>query len=390
MSLLASDLLRFHESLPPDLRARLQTLRSTLEAEIAPGVDAAWLEGRTPSGWSESFARIADDVLFPGGFTWPPPSPLFAGLVKYELGRVDASVATFYGVQIGLAAASIEVFGSEAQRRRWVGPLTRFESIGSFSLSEPEVGSDAARGVKCTARPDGDGWSLTGTKKWSGNAPIADVHVVFAKVEGETGLAGFLIERDAPGMHIERIETKIAKRAVENAVVTLDSCRVPRDARLPGVNSFKDVARALSIGRFVVAFEATGLAAGAFERARAYALEREQFGRPIASFQLVQDKLVRMAAEVAACQALCFRMADLAEGREPDPALASLGKVVCAGGMRRVVALARETLGGNGILLEHGIARHFADAEAVYSYEGTQDINTLIAGRALTGIGAFT
>lgn len=384
------DQLRLFETLEPALDRRLRALREMLARDVAPTANAAWLAGRTPEAWAPAFGAIARDVLFGGDFAWPPPSPLWAGLVKLELGRADASAATFYGVHVGLAMASLQVFGTEAQRARWIPPMERFEAIGSFSLSEPDAGSDVARGLGCRATRKGDGWVLDGVKKWSGNAPIADVHVIFARTDEDRGIGAFLVERGAPGLTVEPIEDKISKRAVENAIVTLEGCRVAEDARLPGVATFRDVARALSIGRFTVAFEATGLAMAAFETARTYALEREQFGRPIASFQLVQDKLVRMAAEITAMQSTCFGMAELAETSELDPSIPALGKVVCAGGMRRVVALGRELLGGNGILLSGGLARTFADAEAVYSYEGTQDINTLIAGRALTGISAFT
>ncbi len=381
-------------TLTPEQERRRARLREALERDVAPGVNEAWLAGRTPESWPRILGGLADEVLFPGGFAWPPPDPLFAGLAKLELGRVDASIATFYGVHAGLAMAAIQVFGSDEQRARWIPSMARFERIGSFSLSEPETGSDVARGLRTTATRDGEGWVLEGTKKWSGNAPIADLHVVLARTDNGTdngrGMGAFVLERDAPGLEVERIEDKIAKRAVENATVHLRGCRVLESARLPGVASFHDVTRALSVGRFTVAFEATGVAMGALEAARRYALERDQFGRPIASFQLVQDKLVRMAAEVTSMQCTCFRMADLALSGELAPELPALGKVICAGGMRRVVALGRELFGGNGILLGHGVARAFADAEAVYSYEGTQDINTLIVGRALTGISAFT
>lgn len=385
----ASDLFGLFEALPEAQRERWMALRAFAERRIRPGADEAWLAGRSQPGLAAAFGEVADDLLFPGGFAWPPPDPLFAGLVKLELGRVDASSASFYGVHVGLAMACIQVFGSEDQRGRWIGPMARFEQVGSFSLSEPDAGSDVARGLACMARREGDSWVLDGAKKWSGNAPIADVHVIFARTPEEGVVHGFLVERDAPGMTVTRIEDKISKRGVDNALVTLDSCRVPESGRLPGVGRFSDVARALAIGRSAVAFEALGIAMGAYESALAYAQEREQFGKPIAAYQLVQDKLVRMLAEITSMQCLCFRLAEISADGEPAAALPALSKVVCGGGMRRVVALAREVLGGNGILLEHGVARHFADAEAVYSYEGTQDINTLIVGRHITGYSSF-
>ncbi len=386
---MTSDLFGLFEALPDDQRGRWRALRAFAETRIQPGADEAWLAGRSQPGIAAAFSEVADELLFPGGFSWPPADPLFAGLVKLELGRVDASAASFYGVHVGLAMACIEVFGSPAQRERWIGSMSRFEQIGSFSLSEPGAGSDVARGLGCMARRTADGWVLNGQKKWSGNAPIADVHVVIARTAEDGVVHGFLVERDAPGLVVDPIEDKISKRGVDNATLTLEACAVSESSRLPGIGRFGDVSRALAIGRSAVSFEALGIAMGAYEAALDYAQKRQQFGKPIAGFQLIQDKLVRMLAEITAMQCLCFRLAEISVQGEAAPEQPALAKVVCGGGMRRVVSLAREVLGGNGILLEHGVARHFADAEAVYSYEGTQDINTLIVGRHITGLGAF-
>lgn len=383
------DLYDLFSTLTPEQHQRWQLLRQFLDAEVAPIADAAWLRGRFPMHLVQGFADLSDTVFAPHGFSWPPKDPLFAGLIKLELGRVDPSMASFFGVHWGLATASIHLLGSDDQRARWVGPMSRFQKIGSFALSEPESGSDASMGLRCMARREGDGWVLNGQKKWSGNATFADVTVIVARTEQRGEMMGFLVEKDTPGFLVERIDDKIAKRSVENVTITFEDCHLPDSARLPGLTSFKDVARALAVGRYAVAWEATGIAMGAYEAAHRYAMKREQFGRPIAHFQLVQDKLVRMASEITAMQCLCFRLAALAEQGALGSTRPALAKLTCAGGMRRVVALARELLGGNGILLEHGVARHFADAEAVYSYEGTQDMNTLIVGRALTGHSAF-
>jgi glutaryl-CoA dehydrogenase len=384
------DLYDLFGDLRPDQRERWQRLRAFLEAEVRPIADEAWLEGRFPRHLIARFADLAEPVLHPGGFCWPPADPLFMGLVKLELGRVDPSLASFFGVHYGLAAASVALLGSDAQRAAWLPPLASFQKIGSFALSEPEVGSDAAQGLRCLAEPVDGGWALTGQKKWSGNAPFADVLVIIARGPAPGQTLGFLVEPGQPGLRLEPLGGKIAKRAVENVVITLDRCWVPESARLTGLHHFRDVARALAVGRYAVAWEATGVALGAYEAAHRYVLERQQFGRPLASFQLVQDKLVRMMAELTSMLAVCFRLAEVVARDGFDAARPALAKVICAGGMRRVVALARELLGGNGILLEHGVARLFADAEAIYSYEGTQDMNTLIVGRHLTGIAAFT
>jgi glutaryl-CoA dehydrogenase len=383
-----SDLYDLFQTLDPDQRRRWLHMRGELERRIAPIADAAWLEGRFPMEAVSVFQDLAPTFI-PEGFAWPPADPLFAGLIKLELGRIDPSMASFFGVHWGLATASIEVMGSPEQKARWIPPMSRFEQIGSFALSEPLSGSDAAMGLRCHARRQGDGWLLSGQKKWSGNATFADVTVVIARTDTPGEMLGFLVERGTPGFEVELLGGKIAKRSVENVLITLRDCVLPEGARLPGLRRFSDVARALAIGRYAVAWEATGIAMGAFEAAHRYALERSQFGKPIAHFQLVQDKLVRMSAEITAMQCLCFRLATLAEEGRLNACRPALAKLVCAGGMRRVVALARELLGGNGILLEHGVARLFADAEAVYSYEGTQDINTLIVGRHLTGQSAF-
>jgi glutaryl-CoA dehydrogenase len=385
MTLPKSDLYAHFDTLTDDQRTRWLHMRGVLEARIRPIADAAWLQGRFPMEAIQVFQDLAP-TLNPGDFAWPPEDPLFAGLIKLELGRIDPSMASFFGVHWGLATSSIQKMGSDAQRERWIGPMSRFEAIGSFALSEPLSGSDASTGLRCTARREGDTWVLNGQKKWSGNAPFADVIVIVAKTD--KGMAGFLLTPNTPGLSMTSLDDKIAKRAVENVVITLDDCRVSEGDRLPGLRSFRDVATTLAFGRYAVAWEATGIAMGAYEAALQYCTERQQFGRPIASYQLVQDKLVRMLAELTAMQCLVFRLAELA--KDPlDATRPALAKVVCAGGMRRVVALARELLGGNGICLEHGVARLFADAEAVYSYEGTQDVNTLLVGRAITGHNAF-
>jgi glutaryl-CoA dehydrogenase len=376
------------DELTPAQRAAWDDLRALATDVIDPVADRAWLEGRFPMEVIPAFGRYAEKHLAADGYQWPPADPVRMGLVKLELGRRDPSMASFFAVHWGLAMSSIHAFGSPEQHDRWIGPMTRFEKIGSFALSEPEVGSDAARGLRCVATPERGGWRLDGQKKWSGNATFADVIVVIANA-GERAVHGFLLEPGTPGLHIARIDDKIAKRSVENVVITLDGCWVPESARLPKLASFGAVAQTLAMGRFAVAWEACGIAMGAYEAAHRYAMGRQQFGKPIAGFQLVQAKLVDMLQEITASQCLLMQLGRLAERGALDAGRASLAKVQCAGAMRRVVATAREVLGGNGILLEYGVAKLFADAEAVYSYEGTQDMNTLIVGKHITGLSAF-
>lgn len=311
------------------------------------------------------------------------------GLVRYELAKGDGSVGTFYGVQSGLAMGSIGLLGSEEQKVRWLPALARLEKIGAFGLTEPLRGSDAAH-VLTTARREGDHYVLNGAKRWIGNAPIADLLIIWARDE-QGRLGGFVVEnpRQADGMTIETITGKIAKRAVLNGDIRLENVRIPVENRLAGVNSFGDVARVLASTRYTVAWEAAGVAAACLEFALEHAQTREQFGRPLAGFQLIQQKLVEMAAEVTQMQLLCLRLAHLFEAGQMDESKVALAKYNNARKARQVAQQAREILGGNGILIENHVARLFTDAEAIYTYEGTNEINLLIVGRAMTGVAAF-
>ncbi len=277
-------------------RMAWRALREMLAESVAPVADQAWLDGAFPREVLPAFGAFAREHLAPDGYQWPPTDPLLMGLVKLELGRVDPSMASFFAVHWGLTMSCIAAFGSDAQKERWMGPMTAFEAIGSFALSEPLVGSDAARGLTCTATRVEGGWRLQGEKKWSGNATIADVLVIIAKGEGGEVL-GFLVEPGRDDVVLTRIEDKIAKRSAENVVIHIDTV-LPEEARLPGLKHFGQVAATLGMGRFAVAWEACGIAIGAYEAARRYAMERQQFGRPIAGFQLVQVKLVTMLSEI--------------------------------------------------------------------------------------------
>jgi glutaryl-CoA dehydrogenase len=303
------------------------------------------------------------------------------------VGHADGSVATFFGVHSNLAMQSIEMLGSEEQRERWLPPMARLERIGAFALTEPEHGSDAVM-LETRARRDGGDWVLNGRKRWIGNASFADVVIVWARREdGEVG--GFLVEKGTPGFNARVMTGKTALRAVWQADIDLDGVRVPETNVLPGCERFADVARVLTVTRYTVAWRALGVALGAYEAALAYASERRQFGRPLAAYQLVQDKLSRMAAEITAMQLLCLRLSDLQEQGRLTAAMASLAKMNHAAKARAVVADARDILGGNGILLENHVARHHADMEAVFTFEGTDSIQSLIVGRELTGISAI-
>jgi len=293
------------------------------------------------------------------------------------------------GVHGGLAMGTLHLCGSEEQKQRWLPAMAAMELIGAFGLTEPQAGSDVARGLRTTARRDGETWVLDGQKKWIGNGSFADLVIIWARDVETDRVLGFVVEQGTAGFSAVDLEDKIALRAVQNALITLDGVRVPEENRLQNANSFRDTANVLRMTRASVAWSAVGCARGAYEHALRYAEERTQFGRPLVRFQLVQDLLVRMLANITASATMCTRVSQLQdEGRLADEH-ASLAKMFCTMRMRETVGWARELMGGNGILLENHVGRYVADAEAIYSYEGTREINSLIVGRAVTGAGAI-
>lgn len=383
--------------LTEDERRVLSRLRSFLDEKARPLLAEHWERGEFP----EELARplIDLDLMEPAELRGPGPecSPeggpargIYQGFRIFELARTDASLATWYTAQAGLFRTAIRVGASEAQQAKWMPKVIDFTLKGVFSLTEPESGSDIAGGLSTTARRDGDSWVLDGSKRWIGGAATADVLAVFARDVADGQVKAFLVDREAAGVTLEKIRGKTALRMMQNAHITLEGVRVPESMRLHNVNSFRDVAAMLRAMRSDVAWIAAGIQAGAFEAALRYVTERHQFGRPLGSFQLVQEKLARMLGNVTSSLSLVVRLTEQqAKGiyRDQDSALAKMQTSLL---MRETVALAREVVGGNGITLESDVARFHADAEAVYSYEGTHEINALIVGRALTGESAFT
>jgi glutaryl-CoA dehydrogenase len=306
-----------------------------------------------------------------------------------EIAKVDCSLATFYGVHSGLAMGSIFLCGSEEQKKKWLPPMARLEKIGSFGLTEPLVGSGASRGLVTTARREGDTWILNGEKKWIGNSTFGDLTIIWARDVADSQVKGFIVENKSSGFKVEKIEHKMALRVVQNGHITLEDCKVPEENRLQNDTSFRDTARVLRMTRGFVAWEAVGCQMGAYENALAYAQTREQFGKPIASFQLVQDLLVKMIGNITASQCMVIRLSQLQDQGKLADEHASLAKAFCTVKMRETVGFARELLGANGILLDYNVGRFVADSEAIYSYEGTREMNTLIVGRAVSGFSAF-
>jgi glutaryl-CoA dehydrogenase len=384
-----SDFYSLELLLDPAGRELLRRVRAFMEKEVEPVISEYWTREEFPHELVPSIAQLGIAGLAYSGYGCPGGGSLLSGMVSQEIARVDCSIATFLGVHSGLAMGSIYLLGSQEQKQRWLPAMAAMEKIGAFGLTEPDAGSDIAGGLATTARRDGEEWILDGQKKWIGNATFADLLIIWARDVQDGQVKGFVVERDTPGLVTVKMRGKIALRAVENALITLDGVRVPEASRLQKANSFKDTAAVLRLTRAGVAWEAAGCARGAYEHALAYARQREQFGRPIGSFQLVQDQLVKMLANVTASACMCVRLAQLQEAGQAADEHSALAKVFCTVRMRETAGLARELLAGNGILLEHHVGRFVADSEAIYSYEGTREINTLIVGRAITGTAAF-
>ncbi|MNJ90847.1 Acyl-CoA dehydrogenase [compost metagenome] len=364
-------------------------VRDFMETEVRPIVNDFWLRGEFPHHLIPKVAELDICGVAYDGYSTPLRSYLMEGVLAMEMARVDASFATFFGVQSGLVMGSIYLLGSEEQKQEWLPELKSLRKIGAFGLTEPEVGSAVAGGLTMKAKRNGNSWTLNGQKKWIGNATFADVIIILAEDDEDKQVKGFLVRKGTPGVEVEKMEDKMALRIVQNGIITLRDCEVQEVDRLQNANSFKDTANVLRMTRAGVAWLAVGCARGAYEAALKYTRERKQFGKPIASFQLIQNHLVEMLTNLTAMQTMVARLSELQDQNKLTDEHASLAKVFCSLRTRDIVSKAREVMGGNGILLEHDVARFVADAEAIYSYEGTKEINTLIVGRAITGYSAF-
>jgi glutaryl-CoA dehydrogenase len=386
-----TDLLGYYADLLTDAeRAKLQSLRDLLEERARPHLEDWWEAAESPAHLRPELAalRLEDDpALLDGNGA---PSPFYVGFKHFEFQRFDASIGTLYGGQVGMFRTVVREGGSPEQVERLDARIRSFDLTGCFALTEPDHGSDVANGMETTATRDGDAWRITGHKRWIGNASISDLLLVVAKDAADGSAKAFLVPRAAPGVSVTDIRGKIALRMVRNGDIVLDDVRVPESERLQRIDSFRDMSAILAQLRYVIGWNAAGMQTGAYEAALKYALARQQFGRPIAGFQLIQEKLTRMLGNAMSTLAFAVRLTELKARGELTETIAALAKTWAADRVRETVALGREIAGAEGIRVEHDLARFFADAEAVYTFEGTHEMNSLIVGRAITGLSAFT
>lgn len=388
-SALGTDFFSVAEQFSDEQWERFIDVRRFVDHEVIPVAGDYW--ERAELAWP-LIERLAELNIAGGsinGYGCPDLSPLTNGLVQMELSRGDGSLATFFVVHSGLAMQTISVFGSDEQQRRWLPAMARMEKIGAFALTEPEHGSDSIA-LESSARRDGADWVLDGQKRWIGNATVADVIMVWARNAESGEVNGFLVERDMPGFTPTVIPHKGSLRGVWQADIELTGVRVPEENRLPGAERFADAGTILALSRSSCAWMALGHATAGYEAALNYAKQRTQFGKPLASFQIMQQRLVRMLAELTGMQLYCMQVAKLETAGALSPTVAGLAKMNNTRKAREILAEARDAMGGNGILLNNHVIRHMADIESVHTFEGTETVQTLIVGRDITGVSAFT
>lgn len=384
-----TDYFLMKDQLTADELALLYSVREFGEAEVLPVINDYWEKGEFPFDLVPKIAGlniIGDWNMRDHGCR--PMSAVGSGLVVAELARNDTSIQTFVGVHMGLAMQSINILGSEEQRAHYLPQMASLDKIGAFALTEPDHGSDSVS-LETTAERQGDTWIINGLKRWPGNAVWCDYIIVFARDVADKQVKAFVVEKDNPGYSARKIERKVSLRCVQNADIVLDNCRVSEDARLKKCRSFMDVAKVLTGTRNGVAWAAVGNATAAYDIALTYAERRIQFGKPIASNQMIQRTLVEMLGDLTSMQLYVIRLGRLIDDGKMTDTMAALAKYYCTVKARDVCRKARDVLGGNGITLDFHVMRHLCDMESLVTYEGTVEIQSLIVGRHISGHGAF-
>ncbi|NMI00392.1 acyl-CoA dehydrogenase family protein [Pseudonocardia acidicola] len=386
---LGTDFFSVRDQFTPEQWEHFIAVRKFVDDEVLPDIGDYWERAELP--W-HLFRRlpelgvVGEDIE---GYGCAGMSPMACGLVHMELHRGDGSLGTFLGVHAGLAMQSIALCGSDEQKQRWLPSMASMEKIGAFALTEPDHGSDSIA-LETTARRDGDRWVLDGVKRWIGNGTIADLVIVWARDTDSGEVLGFVVETPAEGYDATVIPGKVSLRSVWQADIRLTGVRVPEENRLVNARTFSDTGRVLANTRGICAWMALGHATAGYDAALRYALERKQFGKPLASFQIVQQRLVHMLADLTGMQLYCMQIGRLANAGRLSSTVAGLAKMNNTRTARKILAEARDLLGGNGILLEHHVVRHWTDIEAIHTFEGTETMQTLIVGRDITGVSAFT
>jgi glutaryl-CoA dehydrogenase len=386
---LGTDFFSVREQFTDEQWSHFITVRRFVNEEVVPVIGPYWERAEIP--WPlvrrlPELGIVGEDIQ---GYGSAGMSPMACGLVTMELHRGDGSLGVFLGVHAGLAMMSIAMCGSEEQKQRWLPDMARMDKLGAFALTEPDHGSDSVA-LETSARPDpAGGWVLNGRKRWIGLGTIADLVVVWARNSEDGQVNAFVVEKGTPGYEARVIEGKVSLRSVWQADITLEDVRVPAENRLPGARSFRDTTQVLATTRSTCAWAALGHATAAYDAALRYALQRRQFGEQLASFQIIQQRLVSMLADLTAMQLYCLQIGRLAEAGRLTPTVAGLAKMHNTRKARVIAADARDMLGGNGILLDYQVMRHMVDLEAIHTFEGTETMQTLIVGREITGIGAF-
>lgn len=387
------DILSIAKGLTDGEVALLQQLNDLLESKYRQDINQHWVDATVPEDYFQDIGNLnyfTNPLLYQGREEAKTPSQLFQFFMSYTIARFDVSLATLLGVHQGLGHNTFLFGGSSEQVAKYVPKLQSHELRTCFALTEPNHGSDVAGGLETVAERHGDEWVINGAKKWIGGAHVSDVIPVFA-VNKDTGKPHcFVVRPDQEGVEIEVLQHKIALRIVPNAEIRLNHVKVKEADRLQNITSFKDIAKILYSTRAGVAYMATGALAGTLRATLSYVKERQQFGKSISQYQLIQEKLAMIQGNLTHAMAMSAQLARMQENDEYDEVATSTAKMMNALRLRESVAMGRGITGGNGILAgEHDIARFFSDAEAIYTYEGTHEMNALVIGRALTGVSAF-